>query len=139
MSRCEVFNETLQHGYMYKQSKRMGVFRKRYMVMDSRRLYSYKSDEIFKQNQQQYTESFDLNIYSKVQITVNKYYIKQFEFAILSDAGDSRRFQCNSEFDLRSWVHKINQVHQKIQLNYLTLHFAGIKPSHTSTTTTHLK
>eukprot|EP01083_Nonionella_stella_P101492 287748_1 len=134
-----IFTEsgTFQHGYLYKQSKMIGLFRKRYIVMDGNKLYSYKSDEIFNQHQQQYTEVFDLNMYSKVQITVNKYYIKRFEFTIFSETGDSRRFRCNSEFELRSWVNTITHTHQRLRRNHLILHFAGVKPPETCITTTY--
>eukprot|EP01084_Bolivina_argentea_P062698 114662_1 len=129
LSQCGLSTEKLQlNGYVYKQSKRLGVFRKRYIVIRNKKLYSYKSDEIFRRNLAHYTEVFDLTIYSKVQVTFDDHSPATLEFTIFSAAGDFRRFRCDSEFEMRTLVNNIREVHHRIQGGHMASVQTSISP-----------
>mmetsp|Transcript_61958 Transcript_61958/g.55902 ORF Transcript_61958/g.55902 Transcript_61958/m.55902 type:complete len:138 (-) Transcript_61958:7-420(-) len=97
-----------KEGYLRKQSQHLKQFRKRWIVLDEGKLFSFQKQK----GKKAATEIFDLSIYNQVRRSING---KTYEFELISTVNDKKRvFLGKSIDDMISWMMEIRKHQQKM-------------------------
>eukprot|EP01083_Nonionella_stella_P245614 853512_1 len=89
----------VKQGYLYKESKHLKVFRKRYIVLKGYYLHSYKNKHLSK-----HTDQIDLTSYKHISINS-----QSLKFELISK-HQSRQFIASSIQDLTEWIEAIKTI-----------------------------
>merc|ERR1719357_407811 len=104
MSKSTVFKKKAKEGYLFKQSRHLKQWRKRWFVLDDNKLYSFKSKDEMKSA----TETIDLKVFSSVKSSEDftgkpnsfDVYSPDFVFSMAAE----------SESDKEDWIRAIGKA-----------------------------
>ena len=101
-------NDIIKEGYLYKKSYHSKKYKKRWMVLKGKYLYSYKQKNIYNNE----TEKFNLSNYNLVKISDSINEPPQFELVSTKISTlKNRIFIAESYNDMLKWSQLINKIH----------------------------
>merc|ERR1719454_1474318 len=104
MSKSVEFKKKTKEGYLFKQSRHLKQWRKRWFVLDDNKLYSFKSKDEMKNA----TETIDLKVFSSVKSSED-FTGKANSFDVYSpDFVFSMAAECES--DKEDWIRAIGRA-----------------------------
>ena len=98
-------------GWVYKKSKHVGKWRRRWVVLDGSSLYSFKKEKEYEKA----TETIDLSVFCHVTSLSDNDKKSKYKFEIYSGIGASKYiFYVKTKSDKSNWVDQIRNA-QKVK------------------------